>query len=267
MTNMMIGPQTAQLLSEWIIDERIDITHLLLSKNNLGDEGISKLAEAIALSKSIVCVDFAQNGLTPKCAKSIQMIICNNESLVDLNIGSIKGANRNRLGHEGGLAVAKGFYQNKTLIQTLSLRSTTLSNEEVELIAESLDSNMFIRQLDLAENRLEGTRAGNAIARILKRKNEKRGGDDLQILILAHNKLGPSGFLAITYALALPSVGVQKLDISYNDIRTLKQMRGVNENSPDFNFGVVSFIFDGNQLQHRTAKERLVSTVRGARRI
>ena len=44
-------------------------------------------------------------------------------------------------------------------------------------------------------------------------------------------------------------------------------MRGMNENSPDFNFGVVSFIFDGNKLQHRTAKERLVSTVRGARRI
>ena len=57
LTNMMIGPLTARLLSNWILTEKIDITHLLLGENNLGDEGVSILAEAIALSKTIVCVD------------------------------------------------------------------------------------------------------------------------------------------------------------------------------------------------------------------
>ena len=71
LTNMMIGPLSAQLLSDWILDQRIDITHLILAKNNLGDEGVIKLAEAISFSKSIVFVDFTQNGLTPRCAKAI----------------------------------------------------------------------------------------------------------------------------------------------------------------------------------------------------
>ena len=44
LTNMMIGPQTAQLLSNWIISNRIEITHLILSNNNLGDEGVHILA-------------------------------------------------------------------------------------------------------------------------------------------------------------------------------------------------------------------------------
>ena len=134
--------------------------------------------------------------------------MCYNESMVELKLGSIKGPNRNRLGRDGGLAVAHGFYFNTTLIQSLCLRSTTLGNEEVEAIAESLEDNLFIRHIDLAENRLEGARAGYALARIIKRSNEKFGGENLQTVILAHNKLGPSGFHAITTALALPGVGL-----------------------------------------------------------
>ena len=59
LTNMMIGPLTAQLLSFWILSGQIDVTHLLLGQNNLGDEGVHNLAEAIALNKSIVAVDLS----------------------------------------------------------------------------------------------------------------------------------------------------------------------------------------------------------------
>ena len=51
LTNMMIGPRTAQLLSKWLMTEQLDITHLLLSQNNLGDEGVQQLANPIAMSK------------------------------------------------------------------------------------------------------------------------------------------------------------------------------------------------------------------------
>ena len=47
----MIGPRTAQLLSKWLMTEQLDITHLLLSQNNLGDEGVQQLANPIAMSK------------------------------------------------------------------------------------------------------------------------------------------------------------------------------------------------------------------------
>jgi len=55
-----------------------------------------------------------------------------------MNLGSSKGAQRNRLGHNGGLAVAFGFMFGRPLIQYLHLRGTTLCNEEVEFIADAL---------------------------------------------------------------------------------------------------------------------------------
>ena len=67
---------------------------------------------------------------------------------------------------------------------------------------------MIIRNLDLSENRIEGARGGQAIARIIKRQNEKYGGQNLQVLTMGHNKLGSAGFLFVAQALALPTVGV-----------------------------------------------------------
>ena len=161
---------------------------------------------AIALSKSIVAVDFHQNGLTPKVCKSIMKIISINESLIQFNLGSIKGANRNRLGRDGGLGVALGLSQGRSLIQQLSLRSTTLGNEEIEAIAEALEDNLFVTHLDFAMNRIEGSRGGQALAKILMRQNQIKGGENIQDIVLAHNRLGPSGFQILSVALLSPGV-------------------------------------------------------------
>ena len=88
----------------------------MLGQNFLGDEGVEKLSMAIALSKSIVAVDFHQNGLTPRVCKSILDMISHNESLIQLNLGSIKGANRNRLGRDGGFAIALGLSHGRSLL-------------------------------------------------------------------------------------------------------------------------------------------------------
>ena len=96
------------------------------------------LAPALAVSKQIVAVDLSQNGLTPKSAASISGIVSQNDSIIDLNLSSMQGAQRNRLGKEGGLALAYGFSHNCCLIQFLNLKSVTLGNEEVNLLASSL---------------------------------------------------------------------------------------------------------------------------------
>lgn len=87
----------------------IDITHLNLSTNSLGDSGLDRLAPAIGMNKSLVFVDLSQNSFTPKCAYSVAQILTQNDTIVDLNLGSIIGANRNRIGQEGGLAIAYGI--------------------------------------------------------------------------------------------------------------------------------------------------------------
>ena len=89
LTNMFLGPSSALLLSQWILGEKIDITHFLLGQNNLGDKGVEILAPALAVSKQIVAVDLSQNGFTPKCASFISGIVSENESIIDLNLSSM----------------------------------------------------------------------------------------------------------------------------------------------------------------------------------
>ena len=88
----------------------------------------------------------------------------------------------------------------------MSLRSTTLGNDEIEAIAEALEENIFITHLDFAQNRIEGYRGGQAIAKILARQNQSRGGENIKDIILAHNRIGPSGFHTISVALLSASV-------------------------------------------------------------
>ena len=59
LTNMFLGPITAALVAKWLMLGHIDITHLLMGQNNLGDLGLEKIAPAIALSKSLICVDLS----------------------------------------------------------------------------------------------------------------------------------------------------------------------------------------------------------------
>ena len=72
---MFLGPITAALISNWMLCNRIDITHLLLGQNNLGDLGFEKLTTAIGTSKTLICVDLQQNGLTPKSTTNIRSIM------------------------------------------------------------------------------------------------------------------------------------------------------------------------------------------------
>ena len=108
------------------------------------------LAPAIAASKTLVAVDMSQNGVTPRCADAVAEIISENISITDLNLGSTNGAQRNRLGAEGGKSVAYGFTFGRSIIQFLSLRSVTLGNDELESLVESLENYMCLTNLDLS---------------------------------------------------------------------------------------------------------------------
>lgn len=51
-----------------------------------------------------------------------------NCSIFSLNIGSYPGAQRNRIGKEGALAVAAGFRSGNCLVQMLFMKSVSLNN-------------------------------------------------------------------------------------------------------------------------------------------
>lgn len=51
-----------------------------------------------------------------------------NSSIYSFNIGSYPGAQRNRIGKEGALAIAAGFKSGNSLVQMLFMKSVSLNN-------------------------------------------------------------------------------------------------------------------------------------------
>ena len=86
---MYLGAIAASLIAKWLMLGHIDITHLLLGQNNLGDLGLEKIAPAICLNKTLISVDLSQNQFTPKSAHFIAQILTENHSIIDFNIGSL----------------------------------------------------------------------------------------------------------------------------------------------------------------------------------
>ena len=92
LTKMFLGTNTAQLIARWLMYEEIDITHLKMPYNNLGDEGMEALAHAISANRTLVVVDLSQNSITPRCARALYNMLAKNVSIVTLNLGSFKGS-------------------------------------------------------------------------------------------------------------------------------------------------------------------------------
>ena len=129
---------------------------MLMGFNNLCDEGLFELARAIGSSNSIIAVDFTQNSLTPRCAGALFNMISTNESLVSFKIGSYKGPERNRLGHEGCFAIADALRQKRCLIQHLDLKSTLIDSQDVHNLATAMEDYEFLETIDLQRNRING---------------------------------------------------------------------------------------------------------------
>ena len=126
----------------------------------------------------------------------------------------------------------------------------TLSNEDVDLLADSLQEYIYLIYLDLSQNRLEGARGGTVITRLLSRHCASRGGFDIQHINLANNKLGSGGFSTITTHLIFNSYDSLTLNMAQNGIEEIHLQVSFNANI-DLLFSVTNLILDGNPIKPR----------------
>jgi len=79
----------------------------------------------------------------------------------------------------------------------LYMKSVSLNNVELEIIANALVNYPYLHTLDVSENRIEGKEGGLHLARIIDRKMNLKGGIQLNTLLSAFNNLGSKGFKQI----------------------------------------------------------------------
>lgn len=126
------------------------------------------------------------------------------------------------------------------------MKSVSLSNNELAVIAEGLKHYPYLHTMDLSDNRLEGKEAGRSIARIIVRQTNMEGGYQVNTLLLANNKVGTDGFTRICKALALRNqVYLQKLDLANNHIDDVK----INFKSDKHYTQLTHLCLDGNKFR------------------
>ena len=106
----------------------------------------------------------------------------------------------------------------------------------------------------MSNNRLEGARAGFAIARILSRKCLSRGGRDLNDLNLSQNKIQDAGLTFIVHELLQHGNELETLNLAYNEIIDLKMPYNL-EMIYDKNFAVTNLNLNGNKFRIAAHKQ------------
>lgn len=128
----------------------------------------------------------SSNNITSQGFMSLFDTLLGNNTLVSLNLSSKDTINKNKLGHNGAIALSH-LLENNRMIQILNLSMMSIQNEDIKIIAKSIENSTGLISLNLNLNDL------------------KHGSMSSICNLLYHNSL-------------------EKIDISYNKIFTKQSM-------------------------------------------
>ncbi len=85
-------------------------SHLILSRNRLGDEGLSIISRSVAKLTDLVVIDISNNNLTYRGIEALFHNLKQNYSLAEINLASRHGPFKNIIGYQGAKAIATYFH-------------------------------------------------------------------------------------------------------------------------------------------------------------
>lgn len=142
------------------LKDNTSLTSLLLSVNNLGNEGCQIIVEALKGNTSLNELSLDGNILGDEAGKAIGEMLKTNTSLTRLYLQS------NHMGDEAGKVIANALKTNTSLTY-LSLGDNGFGNVTGKAISEALKVNTSLNKLNLYGNWLDDE-GGKAIVRALK---------------------------------------------------------------------------------------------------
>eukprot|EP00347_Sterkiella_histriomuscorum_P006644 403351983 len=243
-----LGVSSAKIISSILIQrveyKQENISQIILSNNQLRDDGIAILATAIKQLRCLVHLDVASNEITAKGAKDLcERGLCENENIVSLNIGSVEGLCRNRITWQGGQYLAKLLSQECNMIQILKVGGTNLGNKGFIYLVNCFKhkTNIRIIDLDISQNEIEFDREitqkfqdvlDNMNCLINLNLSKNTIADDNMILLspvfsnmrhlkklqLSSCKLTIKGISQFFYNIQA-SLGLQKINLNHNDFK------------------------------------------------
>ena len=109
LSEQSLGIESSKIIGN--IVERGGNSQLILSRNRLGDSGLSLLSRSVAKSNELVYLDISNNSLTFRGIQALFHHLKQNYSLVEVNLASRHGPFKNIVGLLGAKAIATYFHQ------------------------------------------------------------------------------------------------------------------------------------------------------------
>ena len=200
-----------------IITKNKLIEKLLLSDNNLNDDGVIRIAQSLCKHSQLKSLDLQNNNITEEAAEALASIISSNIGLEELYLGN------NQL--QLGVTKIATTLKNISSLKVLDLQNNNIPEEGTDELSAAIRANNLIEKIWLNDNNL-----GSSIAYIaracchnssLKEFYFKNTGisvavtDDISAAIkcntlleglsMSDNNLQSSGFMVIVQALQVKS--------------------------------------------------------------
>eukprot|EP00127_Corallochytrium_limacisporum_P002534 Clim_evm91s128 gene=Clim_evmTU91s128 len=127
----------------------LSVTHLDLSHNQLRDEGVLFVADAIANLEGLKSVSLRDNGIGVRGMQSLSGALMATKSLECLDLSG------NKLSSEAGVMSLKTALVGNRTITTLRLMDTGMRPEGAITFAEALTENKTLLTVDLRQNKIQ----------------------------------------------------------------------------------------------------------------
>ena len=149
---MELKNSSAQVISNILLYNE-KISFLDVSRNNLGDEGISIIASSFPFSKTLVHLDLSSTSLSYKGAICLFSKLIQNETISCLIISSSSYQNRNNL-QNIEIPELTQYLVSTNQLYYFSLSGVNLGDKGLDFLVRGMVGNNSVHSLDISENQL-----------------------------------------------------------------------------------------------------------------
>jgi Ran GTPase-activating protein (RanGAP) involved in mRNA processing and transport len=143
--NCLISNDGAKSLAEALGRKDNLMKELDLRENQIGDDGVAALAQALTIKQGLLTLDLRENQIGNKGAQSIANALSNQCTLTDLNLSD------NQIGNDGARSLAHSLALNSHL-KRLLLYANLIGDSGAESFLRSMEFNDSLTHLDLSRN-------------------------------------------------------------------------------------------------------------------
>lgn len=220
----------------------LNLNELILSRNNLNDDGIILLSNGIKYNNSLKILNLSNNNISNKSLNNLCISLKNHKNLITLDLSYNNNIIGKNLNESIGLLIS-----NNKIIKEINLNHCNISDEGCLNIYNSLNKINFVHNLilHLKENNI--THIGiNHLSLNIIHFNE---------LLVSRNKLGIKGFEILVNNLSIINDNnfiLNHIDISQNDISIdLITDDNNNENNDENNNDNIEKIINSIEEQNK----------------